>query len=306
MKLFVGVTDTGWYRYLAARPDLTEVNFWRPSGVGFRSLVPGEPFAFKSHSPHNRIVGGGFFDGYVRMPVSDAWRIFGEANGVASIEQLRAAISRNRREPLGPLDDPEVGCIMLRGVAFLREDETLPAPVDWSWNIVSGKTYDAASVEAGPILEGLFAHLLVSEIDSPAMVSGPVFGAQRLVYVRHGQKPFQALVLDAYHRRCAITGERIRPVLDAAHIVPVTKGGENRVDNGLLLRSDVHTLFDAGYIGIDPKHRLMVSPRLRAEFENGDYFYRHAGTTIALPDRRADRPNRAFLEWHLDTVFQGA
>ncbi|MEU9887675.1 hypothetical protein [Sphaerisporangium sp. NPDC051011] len=52
MKAYVGVTDGDWYRFLAARPALAEVNFWRPSGSReFRVLSPGEPFFFKSHHP---------------------------------------------------------------------------------------------------------------------------------------------------------------------------------------------------------------------------------------------------------------
>ena len=113
-------------------------------------------------------------------------------------------------------------------------------------------------------------------------------------------------MLDAYHRRCAITGAKIRPVLQAAHIRPLPVGGEHRLDNGLLLRSDVHTLYDRGYLGVDPRHRLLVSPRLRTEFGNGEQFYAQAGQPIAVPARRVDRPNRDYLEWHLDTVFKAA
>ena len=49
-----------------------------------------------------------------------------------------------------------------------------------------------------------------------------------------------------------------------------------------------------------PKHRLLVSPRLRDEFGNGEQFYALAGQPITVPERRADQPNREFLEWHLD------
>ncbi|WP_233559174.1 hypothetical protein [Micromonospora radicis] len=48
----------------------------------------------------------------------------------------------------------------------------------------------------------------------------------------------------------------------------------------------------------------MVSSRLRSEFGNGEQFYAKAGTQISLPQRRQDRPNAEFLEWHLDTVFK--
>lgn len=304
VKVFVGVTDGSWYRFLSGRPDLSEVNFWLPGGMGFRALSTGEPFAFKSHSPHNRIVGGGFFNGYVSLPVSDAWRIFGPANGVASLSELRLAIARYRKQPLGTHDDPEIGCVMLRDTVFLPETDTLAAPSDWSGSIVRGKSYQADDPHASSILEALFAAAVArySE-ESVVSVPGPVFGAERRVASRIGQRPFQALVLDAYKRRCAITGEKIRPVLQAAHILPVTQGGENRLDNGLLLRSDVHTLFDSGYLGVDSKLRLLVSPRLRAEFENGEEFYQRAGSVIGIPDRRPDRPNSEFLEWHSDTVF---
>ena len=136
---------------------------------------------------------------------------------------------------------------------------------------------------------------------------GPVFGAApRLAPYRLGQSSFaKAVVLDTFHRRCAVSGTHIPPVLQAAHIRPVTSGGEHRLDNGLLLRSDIHTLFDRGYVGVDPQFRLRVSPRLRADFSNSDELYARAGQVIRLyPEHRADRPRRQFLEWHLDEVFQ--
>ena len=60
-KLFVGITDQGWFEYLRARPHLDEVNFWQPGGTRlFKTLMPGEPFLFKLHSPGNFVGDGGF------------------------------------------------------------------------------------------------------------------------------------------------------------------------------------------------------------------------------------------------------
>jgi putative restriction endonuclease len=78
------------------------------------------------------------------------------------------------------------------------------------------------------------------------------------------------------------------------------------LDNGLLLRSGVHVMFDHGYVGVGSSYRLRVSPRLRSEFGNGDFFYAKAGEVIALPGRRADRPDPDLLRWHLGTVFKAA
>lgn len=77
------------------------------------------------------------------------------------------------------------------------------------------------------------------------------------------------------------------------------------MDNGLLLRPDIHALFDQGYVTVTPEHRVLVSPRLKADFDNGEPYYPLAGQRIWLPGRVEDQPNREFLEWHADTVYRG-
>lgn len=311
MRAYVGVTDDAWYRFLAALPGLPEVNFWQPSGTrAFRVLAPGEPFFFKTHYPHNRVVGGGFFSGSTQLPVSEAWELFGEANGVASLEQMRARIGHYRRTPIGAREDPVIGCLFVRDVRFFPPDAAAGPPPRFAPNIVQGKGYDLAVQPDMTYFAELMQMLLGAQIEldlsEPWHRSGPVLGDPRLAPYRLGQRSFQAVVLSAYHRRCAITGTHIPPVLQAAHILPVAAGGEHRLDNGLLLRSDVHTLFDRGYLSVDPRHRLLVSRRLREDFGNGGQFYAKAGQVIDLPDRRADRPRSEFLEWHADTVFKAS
>lgn len=308
MHAYVGVTDGRWYRFLATRPELTEINFWRPGGRhAFRALQPGEPFFFKTHYPDNRVVGGGFFSGFVFMRVSDAWELLRAGNGASSLMELRAQISRYH--PISPSEDPEIGCVLIRDPRFFGE-ESMPAPLGLAANIVQGKGYDLAdsglATYFGELLQRLIGASMELDLAEPWHRPGPVFGDPRLAPYRLGQQAFKAVVMDAYHRQCAITGTHIPPVLQAAHVRPVTAGGVHRLDNGLLLRSDVHTMFDRGYLGVDTQYRLRVSPRLRDEFGNGAQFYAQAGQVIDLPARRADRPNREFIEWHLDEVFKAS
>jgi HNH endonuclease len=308
MRAYVGVTDGQWYRFLAARPELTEINFWRPGGRhAFRALQPGEPFFFKTHYPGNRVVGGGFFSGLVSMRVSDAWELLGPGNGANSLMELRAQISQYHS--ISPSEDPEIGCVLIRDPRFFSED-SMPPPPGFAANIVQGKGYDLAdsglTTYFGELLQRLIGAVVEVDLSAPWHRPGPVFGDPRFAPYRLGQQAFKAIVMDKYHRHCAITGTHIPPVLQAAHIQPVTAGGEHRIDNGLLLRSDVHTMFDRGYLGVDPQYRLRVSPRLREEFGNGAQFYAQAGQVIELPARRPDRPNREFLEWHLDEVFKAS
>ncbi|GGM37530.1 hypothetical protein GCM10011608_22670 [Micromonospora sonchi] len=306
----MGVTDETWFRFLADRPHLSEVNFWRPSGGSFRALTPGEPFLFKAHYPLNRIVGGGFFSGFERLRISEAWELFGEANGAPSIDELSRRVGRYRKQAIERTEDPFIGCIFVRDAVFFPDGSMADPPPSFAANLVQGKTYDLAAPETADYFNALIGRLLGATFDvdltGPWHRSGPVYGDPRLVPQRLGQQSFKAVVLGAYGRRCAVTGNKVQPVLQAAHIRPLPLGGEHRLDNGLLLKSDVHILFDHGYLGVDPKYRLVVSPRLRSEFGNGDQFYARAGTQIALPESRRDWPKSEFLEWHIDTVFKAA
>ena len=311
MLAYVGVTDGDWYRFLAARPHITEVNFWQPGGGrGFRVLSPGEPFFFKTHYPHNRVVGGGFFSDSVPLKVSEAWELFGESNGVASITEMRSRIGHYRKTAIGPAEDPVIGCLFVRDVRFFPADLTADPPPEFARNIVQGKSYDLARSAVAPYFGELMQRILGVAVELDLGESwhrpGPMMGDPRLAPYRLGQRSFQAVVLGAYQRRCAITGTHISPVLQAAHIRPVASGGEHRLDNGVLLRSDVHTLFDRGYLGVDRSYRLVVSRRLREDFSNGDRYYAIAGQVIGLPERRIDRPRPEFLEWHLDEVFKAS
>jgi putative restriction endonuclease len=218
---------------------------------------------------------------------------------------MRSRIAQYR--PIGPGEDPLIGCLFIRDPVFFPSDATAEPPPDFAPSVMQGRSYDMAREPTASYFGDLLQRILGVSIDidlsQPWHRDGPVFGDPRLSPQRLGQQAFKAVVLDVYNRRCAITGTRIQPVLQAAHIRPVAESGEHRIDNGLLLSSDVHILFDRGYLGIDPHFRLRVSPQLREEFTNGDKFYAQAGQVIALPYHRNQRPAREFIEWHLDEKF---
>jgi putative restriction endonuclease len=113
------------------------------------------------------------------------------------------------------------------------------------------------------------------------------------------------MVTDIYERHCAVTGEKTLPVLQAAHIRPIACGGRHRVNNGLLLRSDIHTLFDRGYVTVTPDHTFRVSGCLRERWNNGKVYYDLEGRTVTVPIDPSCQPSRTELEWHSDTVFKG-
>jgi putative restriction endonuclease len=92
--------------------------------------------------------------------------------------------------------------------------------------------------------------------------------------------------------------------LDAAHIKPWAIGGKHELANGLPLRSDLHRLFDLGYVTVRSDHRFVVSPRLRDEYSNGRSYYSLEGREILLPPDPGSHPSPELLEWHGSEVFR--
>jgi putative restriction endonuclease len=297
MRAYVGVTDFDWFKHLRSIPDLEEANFWQPSGArGFRALIPGELFLFKLHSPLNFIVGGGVFTHFTPLPVATAWETFGEKNGARSFFEMRDRVVKYRRTDK---TDFAVGCIILTGLFFLPEDQWIPIPPDWSMNIVQGRTYDLTAGHGKEI----YRRLHQSKAIHIAAATAAGYGAPTLIQPRLGQGSFRVMVTDAYQRRCALTSERTLPALEAAHIRPYSEVQKHDVTNGLLMRRDLHALFDRGYITVTPKYKIEVSKRIKEEFENGKDYYRLHGEEIRMPGNKIYLPSEANLRWHNDQKF---
>lgn len=306
MKAYVAVTDNDWFRFLRNRSPLDEANFWQPGGSRvFKALDVGQPFLFKLHHPEHFVVGGGFFTYASRLPASLAWEAFGEKNGAQSFQDMLRLIERHRHASPVPHQNYTIGCIILRDPFFLEEHEWIPVPKDFHANIVQGKTYDLKSGAGRALWEAVKLRFRSRTPRETVEDSAPIYGDPALVKQRLGQGTFRVMVTDVYMRTCAVTREKALPVLQAAHVRPVAEGGMHRLDNGLLLRSDVHTLLDRGYVTVAPDYRFRVSRRLKHDFDNGEYYYQFDGAALLLPRHAENRPKREFLEWHIDTVFRG-
>lgn len=145
------------------------------------------------------------------------------------------------------------------------------------WSIASKVWY----ANARPDVEKFVRNLLSGQKgDPPTPTKTNQFDADRRkramrkAVIREGSPEFRAMLLQAYAGKCAISGYGIDKVLDACHIDPYLGQHSNTPENGLLLRTDLHRLFDAGLIWIDPKSRKIgVSAELDetpyAEFKGG-------------------------------------
>jgi len=312
---YIALTDPDWYSFLSECPRVDEVNFWQPHGGRvFRSLKRGELFFFKLRAPQKAIAGFGFFERYESLPAWLAWDCFKEMNGASTFESMIERICRLRgdRSPGTRIGDFQIGCIMLSAPMFFSENEWVSPPTDWAKSgIQQGKSYSLDTGEGRRVLLQCFSrakdtrywnvertHQIVAE-------GSPRYGAPVLVRPRLGQGLFSLAVRDAYDGACAVTHEHSGPVLDAAHIKPYALGGEHTVDNGILLRRDLHRLYDRGYVTVTPDYIFRVGNRLREDFKNGRSYYGLNGAELSVPPNETLRPSKELLEWHRTELFKG-
>ena len=309
----VANTDECWFSHFRRTDKLAEfheVNFWRPAAQGeFRALSPGEPLFFRLKAPHNAIAGFGFFAISSRMPVRLAWEIFADGNGARTQADFERRI-REYRQRFASAEDAQLSCLVLRDAVFLPQSHWLPWGLreGWSPNIVNYKTYDLVT-DVGRALD----MILRSTHPDPVPDLQPTFetleedARRRAAAVRvdrAGQGTFRLRLLRAYDGQCAVTGEHAVPVLEAAHIQPYLGPASNHPQNGIMLRSDLHRLYDAGYVTVTPDLRLEVSHRLRDEFKNGKHYYEMAGRSVHVPLNPQLIPSSRALEWHAENVFR--
>ncbi len=309
MQFWVGVTDPYWFRFHQNNQS-GELNFWQPKGPKvLRAIQSGAPFLFKLRKPFNHVAGVGFYVTHSVLPLSMAWRTFGNQNGVKTFQEFKQKINalRGNREM-----DPVIGCIVLTDPVFFPERDWIPMDQVWPKNIVQGKTFDANQQEGQWLWQKVQDRLnrygwqertqakenelMAKDYDEPYKTT--------LNKVRLGQGAFRSLILNAYQQRCAMTGEKTLPALEAAHIKEHSASGPYRTSNGILLRADLHNLFDSGYMTITPDYHIEVSPSIKEKFNNGKAYYQlHDNTLDILPKNPEDQPSKSFIEWHNEKVF---
>lgn len=308
MKLYVGLTDKNWFDYLAKiKPD--ELNFWQPGGkTSFKALQPNDLFLFKLHSPYKVIVGGGFFVKHTFLPISLAWEAFDNKNGAEDYYSFSQSIYKYRKTSPKIEPDPSIGCIILSSPFFFEKSNYISPPEDWKPSIVQGKTYDTNDFVGRRLYKEVQQRLMLQNYSEEILETNEAnrYSKGTIIHPRLGQGAFRVMVTDVYHRRCSITGEKTLPVLDAAHIKPYTMEGPNLSSNGILLRKDLHTLYDRGYITITDDYRVEVSRRIKEDYGNGKIYYAMQGSKLSvIPDNIEDRPSNEYIRWHNENIFLG-
>ena len=188
----------------------------------------------------------------------------------------------------------------------LRQAMALGLPLIWFQGVAPGLYYPIYPVWLAAEEPG--AHQFVVSLDEeslrirrelvnddPALVRR---FAERLVQARLHQPLFRQRVLLAYENRCAICRLRHTRLLDAAHVLADSEGGEPVVTNGIAMCKIHHAAYDADIFGISPVYRVEVRPDVMEELDGPTLRYTLQaidGSPIDVPRRRAARPDRELL-----------
>ena len=321
-EIYIGNTDNKWFDFLRTRQPWAEVNFWKPTPATFKAIDEGGLFAFRLKSPRAFIGGYGILASAINVPIQFAWDGLGIGNGCATVDELVSSIKKYR----GGIDitaQSLFGCRVLIEPVFFDEADWFPVPDDWSDNIVSGKTYSTNS-NAGELLyqrilertdkkalfqrdkQGLFGFGDDGQKPlSPLLPTKDKYGRDQFFKPRLGQQSFRIKVASAYQFTCGISDTKVLPALDAAHVRPYADGGIHALDNGIMLRKDIHSVFDAGYATFDEDFRFVVSDRVRTDFNNGNEYRKLHGSRLKLPSQEWARPAKVNIEWHRNERFKG-
>ena len=290
----VGLTDQDWFEYLRDLSSSTTINFWTPTPWNVRRLSSGDKWFFLLKAPIRKLGGYGHFLDYRNMTISQAWDEFGIDNGVVSISELLERCDKySALHSTYPVKGPNsiIGCIVLKDPVFF-DDDALVDPASEGFSIPNEVVKFKYFSDISPVSA-------VSPNPFSLVASTPTDYSRQRRKDRKGQSEFRRLLLQAYNHRCAITGEPQEKVLEATHIEPYVNKDSNHVQNGILMRVDMHRLFDAGLLAIDSSFRLLVSSRLR-----GSKYVGLGGQKLLIPKRVSDRPSTLAITWHRDKRFQ--
>lgn len=301
--LYIGNTDHDWFDFCKSQSQLEEVNFWQPSAKKFRIVDEGSIFFFRRKAPINMIGGFGILAASENASIGLLWDDLGRSNGVATEEEFIERVKKYRKSEFVDRNT-QVGFKILLDPVFLDEADWFELPSDWSQNIVTGKAYSSDS-DHGQYLTAKFRELAVnrssrtaSNEDHFGFAEPPEAGflMGQPARQRIGQKLFRVAVINAYSARCAVTGTDVLEALDAAHIMQFSDHPDHSVTNGILLRKDIHRLFDIGFISIGPDYRVELTEKFKLSHPKSAYYANLDGKRLNLPKSKVHWPDLCLLQ----------
>jgi putative restriction endonuclease len=287
----ISPTDNHWFQFLRDAGFNSYVNFWTPTPWNIKRMSPGNRWYFLLKSPIREIGGFGEFVEYKNLTAIEAWKEYGQRNGCVDkkqmVERIQVYIDKNSEEFGGKsidINSHEIGCVILKNCQFWDE-EKYKRPEDYeigfATQVVKYKYFD----QYDPFTN------LPDDIDNFSLLNEPREEFKKEVNQRKGQSEFKGRILKAYNNKCCVSGETCPELLEAAHLQQYLNDSSNHIQNGILLRIDLHRLFDNGLLFIDNEYKVHISPILLSPS-----YKQFEGIKISLPNNPNEYPSKECLE----------
>ena len=287
----IALTDVSWFEFLREK-DFKLINFWTPTGWEPKKINPGDMFYLFLKKPYRKVGGYARYVYSLQLTVRDAWNKFAQANGASDINMMLEQLSAIRGTRID--ENTIIGCILLQDPVFLPDNEFFDS------QIIGVEIKQA--MQKFKYIRG--AEIIGSEYTTDEIRDYVLNEETTVEYTlteqkrRIGQSAFREKLLELYGK-CAVTREDYPLVLEAAHIDPYIGESSNHPQNGLILRSDVHKLFDANLLVIDTNYRVRLSNIL-----SETSYERFENKLIELPENRKYYPSLAALERRMEKLVE--
>ncbi len=293
----ISPTDNNWFSNLKKEKVVDDINFWTPTPWNLK-FNEGDRWYFMLKSPIRKIGGGGYIKEYHNLTVEQAWNKYGIKNGFYSKDDFIRSLGKHKSKNSLNKNELEgstiIGCIILYGAVFLNDDQYIDLEdykeISFSPNIVKYKKFND---DEDFILEKVLKGEIYNS-DSEFKPVDPHTKKSKVISEnsrRDGQSEFKAALVEVYSGKCCITGESTPELLEAAHIQPYLSKKSNHLQNGLLLRTDIHKLFDKNLLYIDQGYRVHIS-----SFVNSGYYQELDGKVVSMPNHNKYYPSLSALE----------
>jgi putative restriction endonuclease len=297
----IAITDLDWYEFIKEHPYINLFNFWTPTPWNVKKLKEGDKVYFMLKSPIRKIGGYGHYVEYKNLTAEQAWETYGQGNGLETLEELLDKCSKYVSKHTSKKNveaDSDIGCLILEDITFYNEDEFFNPEIYGDEYAFPNQIVKLKYCNVDFIAE---EKIQVFEENEFELLDHSKKNKTRkgLVNRRDGQQKFRKIIMKKYNNVCSITGETSKEILEAAHIQPYINEESNHPQNGILLRVDIHRLFDLGLIAVNTDYKILVSSHLKS-----NNYKSLIGKAIQLPSEQENWPSQKALKYHLENVFR--
>lgn len=269
------------------------------------NLAPGAMTLFLVEKDGTQfIVGGGFFLNHVQMDIRSCWYQYGVGSGYITFESFMKRAVECKADL-----NQTLSCYLSIGSFIFIKKDLLDVPAGFQFDF-NGKNHIEIDVNdpIGMYLQNVVSQRRLSLVDS-ATDFGSWPGIYRKATIHKSAEKtaqFKTQLLSIYNYSCAVTGCSTIPALSLAHIKNMYDDRYLGVDNGLILRSDLHHLFSKGVITFfyEGDDEIVVKLSHRMKMDLDPEYSKLEGRCLRLPKNKEFWPNKEYLKWHNTIRFE--